>query len=146
MLPKGKKSCPCLQVDKQSKEKRNPGCPASSGVAGDNGSRFLSWGLLSAGTQTQQGLPLGDTYLGCFLQLPRVLGAGAAHGLVQGPQRRVRVPRAQREEQKGGALGQCTHLLFPSPPLPPNPPSSTPFLQSRKSFGQKTAREDRTCQ
>ena len=62
-LPSGR------QIEQREEKSKHLGHSANSGVVGDNSSSVLSWGLLPAGTQTQQGLPLGDFYLVFFFFL-----------------------------------------------------------------------------
>lgn len=151
MLPKENKNCPAFwQTERTEEKSKHLGHPASFGVGGNNSSSVPSWGLLPAGTQTQQGLPLGNPYLVCFFQLPSFLGAEAREGRRQAfPLPKGSMGKIRKES--GKVLGQYNQSLpFPNPVLPPNPPTSSPLLRSRSHLlylnprHQKALRGDKT--
>lgn len=72
------------QIEQREDKSEHLGHSASPGIVGDNSSSVLSWGLLPAGTQAQQGLPPGNPCLVLFSPAVCFLGVGAARGLEQG--------------------------------------------------------------
>lgn len=121
-LPSGR------QIEQREEKSKHLGHPASPGVR-DNSSSVLSWGLLPPGTQTQQGLPLGNPCLVCFLEW------GAAH-VLKGRREEVfpltvgasRGSVGKIRKRYGKALGQFNQsLLLPHPTLLPNLPNSICF-------------------